>query len=80
MYSSDFKAMTSKSIETGIQQLEKSTTWMLRSIKCDELNYRNQTCPASLKMIRKRRERNEADIAYNNKKIVMMQAELQSRA
>jgi hypothetical protein len=80
MYSSDFKAMTSKAIETFIQHLEKSNTWSLREIKCDELNYRNQTCPASLEMIRKSRERNEADIAYNNKKIVMMKAELQSRA
>ena len=80
MYSSDFETMTTKAIQARIQQLEKSTTWMLRSIKCDELNYRGQTCPAALEMIRKKAEHNQVEIAWNDEKIAMMKAELQSRA
>jgi hypothetical protein len=80
MFSSDFQTMTTKAIETRIQQLENHTARMMTAIKYDNHNYRNQTCTAALEMIGKRRERYEAEIAYNNEKIVMMQAELQSRA
>jgi len=80
MYSSDFETMTTKAIQTRIQQLENHTARMVTAIRYDKLNHINQTCPALLKDIRKRAEHNQAEIEYNDEKIAMMKAELQSRA